>query len=124
MKNEEHDELWELLGKARKPKVSSFFAANVMRKVREEAAKPGGFEAFALWLRRKWFIPATAAACALVVFAMLPEQPSVRPSDDSLDEMALAVAETSDLHLIVDLDTLVAADNNAVWFEADPSSLY
>ncbi|MEK0450116.1 MAG: hypothetical protein RL088_2384 [Verrucomicrobiota bacterium] len=124
MKDEEHDELWDLLGKARKPEVSSFFAANVMRKVREEAAKPGGFEAFALWLRRKWFIPAAAAACALAVFAMLPERLPVQPSEDSLDEMALAVAETSDIHLIVELDTLVAADNNAVWLEADPSSLF
>jgi hypothetical protein len=124
MKNEEHDNLWELLGNARKPKVSSFFAANVMRRVREEAAKPSGIEAFTLWLRRRWFIPAAAAACVIAVLSMSPEQAGVPAPDTSLDEMAMAVAETSDLHLIVDLDTLVAADNNAIWLEADPSSLF
>ncbi len=124
MKNDEQDDLWELLGNARKPKVSSFFAANVMRKVRKEAAKPSGFESIMLWLRRRWFIPATAAACAVTLFSMRLEQSGVSVPDTSLDEMALAVAETSDLHLIVDLDTLVAADNNAIWLEADPSSLF
>ena len=125
MKDDEHDDLWEFLGKAREPKASSFFAANVMRKVREELDRPRGFAAFTLWLRRKWFIPATAAAaCAIGVMALLPGPTGVTESTPTLDDMALAVAESSELHLIADLDTLVAADDNAIWLEADSSSLF
>ncbi len=124
MNDEEHDDLWEFLGKARKPKVSPFFAANVMRKLREETERPRGFAAFALWLRQRWYIPATAAACVIAVMMSLPEKIQTRPVEPTLDDMAIAVAEISELHLIADLDTLVAADNNAIWLEADPSSLY
>ena len=124
MKDEEHDDLWEFLGKAREPKPSSFFTANVMRKVREEQERPRGFAAFALWMRRKWFIPATAAACAIAVMALLPGPTGETNTMPSMDDMALAVAESSELNLIADLDTLVAADNNAIWLEADPSSLF
>jgi hypothetical protein len=124
MKDDEHDDLWEFLGKGREPKVSSFFAANVMRKIREEQARPTGFAAFALWLRQKWFIPATAAACAIAAMALIPDKGMVASTEPTMDDMALAVAQSSELNMIADLDTLVAADNNAIWLEADPSSLY
>lgn len=124
MKNDEQDELWEFLSKAREPKPSSFFTANVMRKVREEVERPRGMAAFTLWLRRKWFIPATAAVCAIAALALLPGPTSETHSAPSVDDMALAVAESSELNLIADLDTLVSADNNAIWLEADPSSLF
>ncbi len=122
--NEEHDDLWEFLGKGREQKASSFFTANVMRKVREEIERPRGFAALALWLRRKWFFPLSAAACAVAVFASLPGGLPISPSGPSVDDMAVAVAESSELNLIADLDTLVAADDNAIWLEADPSSLF
>ena len=124
MKNDEHDDLWEFLGKAREPKPSSFFTANVMRKVREEVERPRGIAALTLWLRRKWFIPATAAACAIGLVALL-QNPTGDPQGlPTMDDMALALAESSELHFIADLDTLVAADDNAIWLEADPSSLF
>jgi hypothetical protein len=124
MKDDEQDDLWELLGKARQPKPSAFFVANVMRKVREESERPRGFAALVTWLRQKWFIPATAAACALAVSLSTPTSLPVKTTEPTLDDMALAVAETSEVHLIADLDTLVAADDNSVWLEADPSSLF
>ncbi len=121
---EEHDDLWEFLGKGREQKASSFFTANVMRKVREEIERPKGLAALALWLRKKWFIPATAAACALAVFASLPGGNPTAPIGPTVDDMAFAVAQSSEINLIADLDTLVAADDNAIWLEADPSSLF
>ena len=40
--DEEHDELWQLLGQARQPQVSPFFSRNVLRAIRkEEASAPG-----------------------------------------------------------------------------------
>lgn len=124
MNDDEKDELWEFLGKAREPKASSFFTANIMRKIREEAERPSGVAAFVLWLRRKWFIPATAAAFAVAVMALFPKPTITSFSLPTVDEMALAVADSSEVQFITDLDTLVAADNNAIWLEADPSSLF
>ena len=124
MKDDEHDKLWEFLGKAREPKVSAFFAANVIRKVREEMERPKGLAALAQWLRRKWFIPVTATACAIAALSFLPEKAVIPSVGPSLDDMALAVAQASELNLIADLDTLVAAEDNALWLEADPSSLF
>jgi hypothetical protein len=124
MKDDENDDLWEFLGKAREPKVSSFFTANVMRRIREEEAQPKGFAAVVEWLRKKWFIPATAAAFGVALMAVAPERASVVFHEPTVDDMALAVAETSEFNMIAELDTLVAADHNAIWLEADPSSLF
>ena len=38
MNTEEHDDLWQLLGKARTPSVSPFFSRNVVRAAREDQA--------------------------------------------------------------------------------------
>ena len=51
MNTEEHDDLWELLGKARETKVSPFFSRNVLRAIREEEQEKVGFFS---WLRAHW----------------------------------------------------------------------
>ncbi len=120
MNHEEHDELWNLLGKARQPKPSPFFAANVMRAVRTQGAgaepKPG----LLAWLRAKWYVPAAAGACAAVL-AGLAMRPAVIPSPgaDPLEEIAAAAAET-----VPSLDSLLASEDNSIWLAGDPSSLY
>ena len=35
MKREEDEKLWDLLGRSAEPKVSPFFARNILRKIRE-----------------------------------------------------------------------------------------
>ncbi len=120
MKHEEHDELWNLLGKARQPKASAFFAANVMRAVRAGAEPKAGFLA---WLRAKWYVPAAAGACAAVLaFLALRPPPPAAPAADPLEGIALAAASTPETEL--SLDTLLALDNNSIWLAGDPSSLY
>ncbi len=120
MNHEEHDELWHLLGKARQPKPAPFFAANVMRAVRAEAEPKPGFIA---WLRAKWYVPATAGACAAVL-AFLALRPAVIPvtGADPLEEIAMAAATTPDT--LPSLDSLLASENNSIWLAGDPSSLY
>ena len=120
MNHEEHDELWNLLGKARQPKPSAFFAANVMRTVRAEAEPKHGFLA---WLRAKWVLPAAAAACAAVVAILALRPPATTPpAADPLEGIALAAAATPEI--APSLGTLLASDDNSIWLAGDPSSLY
>jgi hypothetical protein len=137
MNHEEHDELWELLGKARQPKPPAFFAANVMRAVRADAEPKPGFLA---WLRAKWVLPAAAGACAAViailalrhrdtppsarVIAVLTLDPTgtTPPAADPLEGIALAAAATPEI--APSLGTLLAGDDNSIWLAGNPSSLY
>ena len=120
MNHEEHDELWELLGKARQPKPSAFFAANVMRAVRADAEPKPGFLAR---LRAKWVLPAAAGAGAAVI-AIFALRPSVTrpPAADPLEGIALAAAATPEI--APSLSTLLAGDDNSIWLAGNPSSLY
>jgi hypothetical protein len=120
MNHEEHDELWQLLGKARQPKPSAFFAANVMRTVcAEMQPKPG----FLAWLRAKWVLPAAGAcAAAIAIFLALRPAGTTQPATDPLEGIALAAAATPET--APSLGTLLASDDNSIWLAGDPSSLY
>jgi hypothetical protein len=123
MNNDEHDPLWTLLGKARQPKVSPFFAGNVLRAVREaEEPRPGILE----WLRRKWYVPVAAGACAAVLafFAMRPTSGSgvQVAAVDPLEEIAIVAVASQEV--IPSLDTLLASGEQSIWLAGDPSSLY
>ena len=122
MNHDEQDDLWKLLGKAREPKVSPFFAGKVLRAIREKS-EPAGFF---IWLRRKWLIPTAAAACALVA-VFIAMRPSVVPKNqqaaaDPLSELAAYVEKSEDS--AESLDTLLASEDHSIWLQADPSSLY
>ena len=121
MNHDEQDELWELLGKAREPKAAPFFASKVLRAIREEP-EPVGLLA---WLRRKWIIPATAVACALVVafVAMRPVTTNnQQAAADPLSELAAYVEKSEDS--AESLAALLASEDHSIWLQADPSSLY
>ena len=123
MNHEEHDKLWELLGKAREPKVSPFFASKVVRAVRAgDEAQPG----FLAWLRRRWFVPLTAGACAAVIAILAFYRPSGERGDlvaasDPLEEIAAVATGAPE---IPSLDSLLASEDHSIWLQADPSSLY
>jgi glutathione S-transferase len=120
MNHEEKDELWTLLGKARQPKASPFFAGKVMRAVREAAELKSSLFAR---LRARWYLTVAAGACAMV-YAFFAQRPMVAPSlgADPLEEIATAAAATPEI--IPSLDSLLASDNNSIWLAGDPSLLY
>ncbi len=122
MNQNEQDELWKLLGKAREPKVPPFFAGKVLRAIREEP-EPAGFF---VWLRRKWLVPATAAACAVVATFVAMRTPTAQNNQhaapDPLTELAAFVEKSEDS--AESLDSLLASEDHSIWLQADPSSLY
>ena len=123
MNHEEHDDLWNLLGKARQPKASAAFAANVIRAVRSEASQAEPAPGFLAWLRAKWLLPVSAGAVAAVLaFVVLHPTVTTAPGADPLEGIALAAAATPEI--VPSLDTLLASEDNSIWLAGDPSSLY
>lgn len=112
MNTEEHDELWDLLGKAKALEVSPFFSRNVLRAVRGEAqAKPG----LLAWLRRHWQLTAiSTCTLALAIGFAFVEQPS---QPDPVMLLAQQVSVSPDYQVITHLDELLASEENSVWLE-------
>lgn len=119
MNHDEHDQLWELLGRARPVKARPAFVQDVLRAVRmsKPEREPGFFE----WLRRGWNWAALAGAAAIVLFVALgsqPEQASPRPlaaHDNAAIESAL---ESVDFAVVSNLDLLLALDDNNAWLDS------
>lgn len=108
MNREDDDKLWDLLGHSAEPKVSPFFARNVLREIRESESKSrvGG------WLR--WLVPAAGVAVAIIAALFLRVQ---TPDQNSRME-TLSVIESQDSELIADLDDLIETDDNNSWDES------
>jgi len=120
MKNEEHDDLWELLGRARPVKASPMFSRNVLRAVRQ--LEPESERGFLEWLRAGWNWLIVSGAAAAVLFLSLNLRttaptaagPQVATIDNSVVE---EVVLSRDLAVIANLDMLVAMDDNDLWLE-------
>ena len=114
--NDETDNLWELLGRAKKPVVSPFFAANVARKVRETSQRPGVLE----WLGRQWRLTAAATTAAAILLAGVMLNQRHARERQAAAEQAAAVPEAAipDYDLINHLDELVAYQENSLWLDS------
>ena len=112
MNNEENDDLWRLLGKARQPAASPFFSRNVLRAIRGETRE--SVSVFA-WLRRHWHL-ATAAACTLMISSFVLS-PGEKQPDQSTMILAEKVSQSADYQVINHLDELLASEKSAVWLE-------
>ena len=112
MNTEEHDDLWDLLGKAKETKASPFFSRNILRAIR--AAQPETVGLFA-WLRARWALTALGVSM-LAVFAVVAVERSARP--DPLLVLADQVSASPDYQVISHLDELLDSEHNTVWLEA------
>ncbi len=106
MNSDEHDELWNLLGKARQSFPAPFLARNILRKIRTQQRRPTFFgQAFALL--RKWRL-ATLGAAAVALLAV-----NLAPHTKKQGE-AIQLAAT-DYEVIANLDELLASQENSLW---------
>jgi hypothetical protein len=111
MNREDDDKLWDLLGRSPAPKISPFFARNVLREIRESEGKSrvGG------WLQ--WLVPAAGVAVAIIAALFLRVQTPAPSSTDPTAE-TLTFFELQDSELIADLDVLIDSDDSNSWDES------
>lgn len=112
MNNEERDDLWQLLGRAKETAVSPFFSRNVLRSIREEESRAGGIVA---WLWARWRF-AVIGAVVFAVFAGVLVDRMEQP--DPLVVIADQVSGGPDYQVINHLDELLDSERNSVWLEA------
>lgn len=105
---EENDALWELLGKSRPPQASPFFAARVVNAVRSESKERFGFI-------RALFRPAIIGT-AFAVFAVTTTLVYHSTTEKPLAEQ--------DFDTIVELDNLIAMDQQNLWTDSSAYSNY
>ncbi len=112
---EEHDELWDLLGKARQPVASPFFSRNVLRKIRELQQEKVGVLA---WLRRRWQM-AALVTCGLAVMAgaFFADGSAQDAEEGQLIAFAERVSTGPDYQVISHLDELLDSEENSVWLD-------
>ncbi len=111
--DDEHDKLWEVLGRARKPVISPFFAANVLREIRQSGNAPAILE----WLRERWRLSA-AAVTALLVLGFAANHWREESRDAAHDSLLAQVATNPDYDLINHLDELVAYQETSLWLDS------
>src|SRR5258708_30920903 len=107
MKREEDEKLWDLLGRSTEPKVSPFFARNVLRKIREAQGEPSQSR----WWNLRWLVPAAGVAVAVIAALSLRVQMPERSHSDSRGD-GLGLSEAQDSDFMADLDDLMASDDS------------
>ena len=118
MKREDDGKLWDLLGQARTPDVSPFFARNVLRTARNQ---PSYWRTLSNWFRLSRLVPATTVAVALIVSVFIAHVPAGPGLTVNSDSDPAAKIDPQDYEVVADLDELIASDENALW--DDNSSL-
>ncbi len=113
MKREDDQDLWDLLGRTAEPKLSPFFARNVLRQVRQE---PSGFQRARKWVSLRRLIPASALAIVVIGVAVATHHPVSQKSPASEPDV-VAKIDPQDYEVVADLDELLAVDENSLWDE-------
>jgi hypothetical protein len=113
MDPQDDKELWDILGRVPETTLSPFFARNVLRKIRQEATR---FERARNWFSVRRLVAASAVAIVVVGMAIATHHPvAQRASANDLD--VVAKIDPQDYDVVVDLDELIAWDENTVWEE-------
>ena len=114
---DEQDDLWRLLGKARPPTVSPFFARNVAREVRGLRRESAGFYSM---LRAHWRLAVATASVgciAVVATTQFLGNDFRNRQIDSLMAITQQVSDSPDFYVINDLDDLLASEESSVWLD-------
>ena len=112
MRREEDQELWDVLGRAAAPpRLSAFFARDVLRRIRQQ---PAGFQ-WRDWLSWRRLIPATVALALIAASVVLIQQPFARLRNIEQTPEVVAKVDPQDFEVVADLDVLLASDETNLW---------
>ena len=107
MKREDDERLWDLLGHSAEPKVSPFFARNVLRQIRQEEPDAAPRR----WWMPQWLVPAAGVAVVIIAALTFPGHLVERDQSQSTAEISAAV-DGQDSDLLADLDELVGPEDS------------
>ena len=113
MDDPERDQLWSLLGSAKRAEPSPFFAAKVVASVRKVKEDRRIF--WVNWLR--FGLPGAVAGALAVFFTII----SVRVEHKTESKPVIITQnEPSDLELIAELDSALSSEESSVWLDSSP----
>jgi len=111
MKREDDQQLWDLLGQAAEPRLSPFFARNVVRTVRQRTQRVGWLRN---WLYPRRLLPAAGIAVAVIATLLVIHRPAIQKPVDSAPD-AIVTIDPQDYDVVADLDELLVTDENSLW---------
>ena len=111
MKREDDQQLWDLLGRVTAPRLSPFFARDVLRALRHRSER---FAWLRTWLYPRKLVPAAGLAAAVIATLLALHRPPVRtPTENAPD--VVATIDPQDYDVVADLDELLVTDESSLW---------
>lgn len=117
---EEQDDLWQLLGKAKTPQVSPFFARNVLREIRPANQEKSGVFPWLLHQLRPLALGCIAAVLLVLNLGQFfrPHDTLTPPPNQSVAvQKSQPVPTKSDVEVIKNLDELLAYEEHSIWLD-------
>ena len=114
MQPEDDQQLWDLLGRTTEPKLSPFFARNVLRKIRPGASRFGRAQD---WFSFRRLVAASAVAVVVIGMAIATHAPLWSQKSPAREPGVVAKIDPQDFDVVADLDELLASDEDSLWNE-------
>jgi hypothetical protein len=118
MLREDDQQLWDLLGEASEPKLSPFFARNVVRATRQRSHSFGWVLD---WFSLRRLVPIAGLAAAVIAAVLTLHHSAIQKSSDGTPDV-IAQIDPQDYDTIADLDELLVTDESSLW-DDDTQSL-
>jgi hypothetical protein len=114
MQPEDDQQLWDLLGRTAEPKLSPFFARNVVREIRPEASRFGRAQD---WFSLRRLVAASAVVIVVIGMAIATHTPRSSQKSPEREPDVVAKIDPQDFDVVADLDELLAWDEDSLWTE-------
>jgi hypothetical protein len=114
MQPEDDQQLWDLLGRTAEPRLSPFFARNVVREIRPEASRFGRAQN---WFSLRRLVAASAVAVVVIGMAIATHAPGWSKKSPERAPDVVAKIDPQDFDVVADLDELLVSDEDSLWTE-------
>jgi hypothetical protein len=111
MKREDDQQLWDLLGQTANPRISPFFARNIVRTVRDRSGSLGWLR---IWLNPRRLVSIGGVTVAVIAAILTLHHPAVRQPTESAPDV-IAQIDPQDYDVVADLDELLVTDESSLW---------
>ena len=114
MQPEDDQQLWDLLGRTAEPKLSPFFARNVLREIGPGASRFGRAQD---WFSLRRLVAASAVAVVVIGMAIATQAPRWSQKSPEREPDVVTKIDPQDFDVVADLDELLVSDEDSLWTE-------